>query len=284
MRVRLRGRHHRRWRAVERVGSRPDDPLRPEAARGVLDEADHTDAQILTPGDPAWPARLDGRIAVAPLAVWAVGDLSRLGADPGRLAIAVVGSTNPSFAGSIAATRLAADLTAEGYGVITGGTEGVGSAAIEGTVAANGAPLAVLPGRSTRPWADNDETVLTERSGGVIVAELAQDDGDASAQQASRDRLLLPLADVVVLIEVPLRDPNLETIRSAVRSDMAAGVVPFGAGRAAAAGGARLLDDGLATRVDGADDVHDLLDDSGNPAWSGHAEARAHAARDAFAR
>ncbi|MFD1861027.1 hypothetical protein EHW97_13885 [Aeromicrobium camelliae] len=256
----------------------------PKLAREVLDELEHTDARILTPADPEWPSQLDGQNSVAPLAIWVAGNLSWLGAEAGRAAVAVLGSTSPSFAASLAATRLAAELTAEGYGVITGGTGGISGAAIEGAVAAHGVPLAVLPARSTRPWVDTDSAALTATSGAAIVAELAREDGESFAERESRDHLLLPLADAVVLVEAPFRDPNLETIRSAVLAGIGTGVVPSAAERPAGAGGAHLLNDGLAARVGGADDIHELLDRPGTPAWSASREARARVVRERFAR
>lgn len=229
-----------------------------DRTRAVLDEIEHEQVRLLTPDDLEWPARLDGHHASpVPLAVWAVGDLTRLQPDLSRPEVALLGTRSPSFPGTMAVTQLAADLAADGYRVTAGGTGGIGSATVEGTVTVGGQPLLVLPGRDSRPLAYRHDPVFEEAADtGAVVAELTAPDRSPAGQHASRDRLLLPLVDAVVLVETPDADPDLVTARTALGYGIGVGAVPGYSG----AGGSRLVQDGLALPVSSTGDVDELLE------------------------
>lgn len=237
----------------------------PELTRDTLADAEHEDARLLTPDDPEWPARLDGQVEVAPLALWAVGDLSRLQEASRGPEVALVGTTNPSLSGSMTTAQLAADLTTAGYGVASPGGFGIGGAAVDGTVAADGHPLLVMPGRCKRLRAFRHDEVFEEAAeSGLILAELAITDGDAATQIESRNRVLVPLADTIVLIEADADDLEMQTVRGAITHGIGTGVV---LGPHRGGGCERLLQEGLAVQVHGAEDVSQMLDHINEHAW-----------------
>lgn len=230
--------------------------LDPVLTREVLEDAERDEVRFLIPGDAQWPARLDGQIGPAPLAVWVLGDPDRLRPELTRPEIALLGTGSPSFPGTMAATRLAADLTADGYGVLAGGSSGIPGAAVEGTLALDGHPVLVLPGQARPPRAYRHDPVLEEAAeSGVVIAELAAEDGYLATQHASRDRLLLPLADAVILAEAGQDDPNVQTAREAIGYGIGVGALT-----SRPDGGHRLVQEGVAARIHGAGDVSELLE------------------------
>jgi DNA processing protein len=95
-------------------------------------------AELVALTDPRYPARLK-EIYDPPPMLFARGRVDLLA----RLAIAVVGTRRPSTYGTIAATRLAADLANAGLVIVSGMARGIDSAAHKATLDAGGDTIAV---------------------------------------------------------------------------------------------------------------------------------------------
>ena len=109
--------------------------------------------QIITPDSAEYPAALS-RLPDMPLVLYVHGDLSCL---DGRVAIAVVGTRNPTYESIKIAKQLSGDMARRGAVIISGGALGIDSAAHEGALSAGKPTVCVLGcGLGTRYLMSNE--------------------------------------------------------------------------------------------------------------------------------
>ena len=119
----------------------------------ALDEAEQGGMRVLASVDDEYPAALRDRLgAAAPPLLYAVGDLALL--TPPMLG--VVGSRNVDAAGVDVARRASAAAAAAGWGVVSGGGEGVGRLAMQAALDAGSTCVGVLAASLARTVADAD--------------------------------------------------------------------------------------------------------------------------------
>ncbi len=122
-------------------------------------------------------------------------------------AVAVVGTRRPS-AEAVAFTKgLCADLAAAGVTVLSGGAEGIDTAAHEGTLAVRGTTVVVAPGGFNRPFPE-ENAALFQRvvdSGGAYLSLRADDVAAHRSIFFARNACLVALAHAVVVTQLPVR-------------------------------------------------------------------------------
>lgn len=125
---------------------------------------------------------------------------------PRGAAVAVVGTRRPSSAASAYAFELAQALALEGVCVLSGGADGIDTQAHLGALDAGGSTVVVAPCGFERPFpTDNAELFRRVVSAGGAYVSLHEDDVPAGrAAFFARNRLLVALADVVVVVEAPV--------------------------------------------------------------------------------
>lgn len=174
-------------------------------------------AQVLVPGEPAWPAAVERLGPDAPLWLYLRGD-------PGTLAlggVAVIGSRHPTAFGLACARRFGQRVAEAGKVVISGLALGCDGAAHSGSLDGYGRGVAVLPGPIDRvvPSAHRDlaEDLLVRD--GCWVSEYPPDsNADVSPHQfVARDRIQAGLADGVLLVESGLDGGSRHAIHAAQR-------------------------------------------------------------------
>lgn len=170
-------------------------------------------AQRLQRGGSRWPTQLEDLSAV-PEQLWVRG-----GGELRLLAlrsVAVVGARNCTPYGMAVADRLAAELVAAGWVVISGAAYGIDSAAHRGAVAAGGCTVAVVAGGIDRAVAGSAARLLDSiGEQGLVVAEQP---GEAPALRHSflhRNRIIAALARATVVVEAAERSGALNTARTA---------------------------------------------------------------------
>jgi DNA processing protein len=221
-------------------------------------------ATLLCKGDADYPADL-ARIADAPPALWALGDLTVMR----RPMVALVGARNASSLGTRMARRLAGGLAEAGVTVVSGLARGIDAAAHAaslqaGTVAvmAGGVDL-IYPPENAGLAADLVKT-------GVRLSEQPFGRDPQARHFPLRNRIIAGLSRAVVVVEAAHQSGSLITARLALdqgREVLAVPGHPFD-GRA---GGCNLLIRDGAMLVRGADDVLAALDLA--PAAAGPAAA-----------
>ena len=126
---------------------------------------------------------------------------------PGGPAVAVVGTRRPTPPAVRFTEGLAAALAEAGVAVLSGGAEGIDSAAHRGALAAGGRTVVVAPAGFRRPFpAFNRELFAAVVARGGAYLSVAPDRSAASrATFFARNACLVALAHAVVVVQAPLR-------------------------------------------------------------------------------
>ncbi|MGP1357045.1 DNA-processing protein DprA [Roseicyclus sp.] len=225
----------------------------PEAvAAAELRAATRARARMLCLGDPSYPKSLAG-VADAPPVLWAIGRAELLQ----RPAIALVGTRNASALGARMARRLARDLGAAGYVVVSGLARGIDAiahdAALEsGTVAvhAGGVDVVYPP--------ENTELAARIAQSGLRLSEMPFGLQPTGRHFPRRNRIVSGLSQAVIVVEAAARSGSLITAKAALDQGREVMAVPGHPLDSRASGGNILLRDG-ATLVRGAEDVLEAL-------------------------
>ncbi len=208
----------------------------------------------LTPHDPRWP-ELWRNIDVPPVRVRGTGDPSVL-ATP---AIAVVGTRRPSPRGRAVAQRLARDLAAAGWTIVSGMALGIDAAAHEGALAGGGRTVAVMATGADRTYpARHVDLRRRIEADGCAVTEAEDGVAPLPFVFPRRNRLISGLALGVVVVEAPLRSGALQTAFHGLNQGREVFAVPGPVDDDGCRGCHHLLRQG-AHLAEGARDVFDVL-------------------------
>jgi len=205
----------RRGGAARRMRICPRD-----AALREYDAARLLGVSYVALGEPDYPPRL-ATIDDAPPLLAVRGTMAALGAP----AVAIVGSRNASAAGIRIAERLARDLGAVGFAVVSGLARGIDAAAhraslATGTVAA----LAGGPDRIYPP--DNADLLDAILRRGAAISEMPLGWEPRARDFPRRNRLISGLSLGVVVVEAAHRSGSLITVRFALEQGREVFAVP----------------------------------------------------------
>ncbi len=146
------------------------------------------------------PVRL-GDLPAPPMRLYLHGELPR------GPVVAVVGTRGPSAEGRAYARSLAAELSAAGVAVASGGAEGIDTAAHEGALDVGGTTLVVAPAGLAKPFPEQNAGLfrrIVERGGAYL--SLVPDDAPAFPSTFfPRNGCLVALSHVVIVAEAPFR-------------------------------------------------------------------------------
>ncbi len=246
---------------VARAAGVEDYTACPEAvAVAEMRAADRAGARMLCLGEPDYPAPL-ADIADAPPILWVLGQVSLLA----RPMVAIVGTRNASSLGGRMARRLAADLGAAGFVVVSGLARGIDAlahkAALEtGTVAVQAGGLDVF----YPP--ENAGLARDIAASGLRLSEQPFGLDPQARHFPRRNRIVSGLGRAVIVVEAAARSGSLITAKYALDQGREVMAVPGHPMDTRAAGGNLLIRDG-AVLVRDASDVIEALADA--PAASG---------------
>ncbi len=222
----------------------------------LAEQLESLDAWVTTPVSPEHPPALVDDIDPAPI-------LFRRGRvpDSGSPAVAIVGTRRCTPTGRSVAMELGAGLAEAGVTVVSGLALGIDGAAHRGALAAAAAPVVgvvgsgldrVYPYRNLDLW---DEVTAS----GTLLSEAPLGAEPEGWRFPARNRLLVALADVVVVIESKRAGGSMHTVEEAVRRDVVVMAVPGSVRNPAAEGTNLLLSEGCPP-VCSTDDVLVALD------------------------
>lgn len=223
-----------------------------------LDRAEAMSARLIASSEPDYPPLLAQLDAPPPLLA--------IRGDPNwlkRPTIALVGSREGSGAALMFAERLAADLGAAGYTIVSGLARGVDAAAHKGALATG--TVAVLAGGLDHPYPPQNlklHEAICEQ--GAVVAEAPLGTIARARDFPRRNAIISGVSRAVIVIEAALRSGSLITARAAAdqgRDVMAAPGSPLDA---RARGSNALIKQG-ATLIENAEDVIAALGESAPP-------------------
>ena len=206
-------------------------------------------------GDAGYPAEL-GTHPAAPYVLFRSGAHPDLG---GRTA-AVVGTRRCTQAGRAIAAEFGGALAAEGVRVVSGLALGIDGAAHQGALAVGGgAPIGVVAGGVDRPYPVRHRTLWQQVSAvGTLVSAWPLGARSEGWRFPARNKLIVALAEVVVVVESGERGGSMVTAQLATEQGVPVLAVPGSIRNPAAAGTNRLVRDGAAPAC-GVEDVLDAL-------------------------
>jgi DNA processing protein len=182
--------------------------------------------------------------------------LQELGAQP---TVAIVGSRRASDYGMEMARSLARGLAASGVTVAGGLSDGIAVAAQEGALEADGKTLTVLDGGLDVACPARRRTLfLRLRAAGCVVAELPCGCGARNWCQTARERTVVGLAQLTIVVEADANPGELLGARVARSLGRTVAAVPGRVTSPVSRGTHALLMDGAAL-VRGPTDVLELL-------------------------
>jgi DNA processing protein len=130
-------------------------------------------------------------------------ELHLAGELPRGPAVAIVGTRSPSDAALKFAASLAGDLARAGIIILSGGAEGIDSAAHQGALDAKGQTVVVAPAGFDRPFPPKNRDLFRKivAAGGAYLALLPPDEPAPRGVFFARNGCLVALAHAVVVVE-----------------------------------------------------------------------------------
>jgi DNA processing protein len=209
-------------------------------------------ATLLTHADANYPKALRD-LPDAPPVLWVMGDMAVLD----RPMIALVGARNASSLGTRMARSLAAELSEQGYTIVSGLARGVDTAAHLASL--KGGTVAVMAGGVDVIYpAENTPLAADILKTGLRLSEQPLGLTPQARHFPSRNRLISGLAHAVVVVEAAAKSGSLITARTALDQGREVLAVPGHPIDARASGCNMLIRDG-ATLVRSAADVIEAL-------------------------
>lgn len=203
--------------------------------------------------DDSHPPQLTTDIDPAPIA-FRQGELP----DPAAPHVAVVGTRRASGIGREVAREIGAGLAEAGVVVVSGLALGIDAAAHQGALAVTGAPpVAVVGSGCDVPYPRANGRLWQEVArSGALLSEAPMGARPDAWRFPARNRLIVAMSDLVVVVESRSTGGSLLTVDEAIRRGIDVMAVPGSLRNGAAAGTNRLLADGCAPVLA----AHDVLD------------------------
>lgn len=205
------------WRERVRSG------LQAQHVEELLDATAEVRAQLLIPGDEAWPDSMDVLGDHGPLALWVRGDVTAVSAP----SIGILGTRAATGYGAETAAELASDATAQELTVVSTGGYGVAATAHRAALLSGGRTVAVLPGGVDRLYPGGQTELLEQvMRAGAVVSELPPGSPPTRWRMMQQGRLIAALASVVVVVEAGKNSEALLYAAQASEFGRPVGAVP----------------------------------------------------------
>jgi len=181
-----------------------------EDAERELETARRYGAVFIGIGEPDYPPALR-RIDGAPPLIAAIGDLALAT----RASVGIVGARNASVSGTKMAARMARELGAAGYVIVSGFARGIDAAAHRASLESG--TIAAMAGGLDQPYPpENDELYREICSGsGLAISEMPMGWEPRARDFPRRNRLIAGVGLGLVVIEAAQRSGSLITARRA---------------------------------------------------------------------
>lgn len=188
-------------------GFRAVDPGRERAAM------ERVGAVAVVLGDADYP-RLLRELPLAPLILWMRGDPGAFLPD----SVAVVGARRSTPYGEAQAARFAAELSASGLAIVSGGARGIDAAAHRAALRCGGTTVAVLGCGLGQPYPPEHVPLFESivEAGGAVVSEFPVDWPCLPANFPRRNRIVSGLSLTVLVVEAGESSGALITARHAI--------------------------------------------------------------------
>ncbi|MBC9927249.1 DNA-processing protein DprA [Leucobacter sp. cx-169] len=242
--------------AVEGVSSADAVAARNRRTIGVIAEAVKLGHMLLTPTNPAWPARLNDLGARRPVLLWARGNLAVLSGD----SVCLTGARASSAYGEQMAAHLTAGLA--GVTLMNGGAYGIDAATLR-VALRNDLPTVVVQASGIDRVYPAAHSELNDRvaTNGLIVTEYAPGTAPTRWRFLRRNVVIAALASATVIIEAGARSGSLSVAGNALELGRPVGAVPHSALSSTGEGPHRLIREHGAALVTSSADIMSLAKD-----------------------
>jgi len=226
-------------------------------------------SHVLMHWDAAFPALLK-QIDDCPPFIYLQGDMDLIN----KKAISIVGTRKPTAYGKAFAMRLAEDLAAEGFVIVSGMAMGIDSAAHLGALRSTGRTVAVWATGLDRVYPASAKQLAADIvQTGVVLTEMPPGTPAKSGFFPRRNRLVSGISVGTIVIEAQTASGSLITARMALEQNREVFAVPGSVYNDASKGCHQLIREG-AVLIESAEDVlqalggfqsRPLLEDGGHP-------------------
>ena len=228
------------------------------AATKELTSLQQLGAWALTPEDPLYIAMFEG-VYAPPVVLYAKGQRLSLREAP---TVAIVGTRHHDETGERITRKLAAGLAAAGATVVSGGAEGLDSAALEAALNENGRCLSFqacgIDVEYPRAVAPLRRRLLEQ--GGLLMTEFPLGSSAHRHHFRIRNRLISAVADGTLVTQAPLGSGALITAEWAREQGKDVFAVPGAVGVPCCEGSNELLKDGARLVTNAADILTEYLE------------------------
>ncbi|MEK7867505.1 MAG: DNA-processing protein DprA [Planctomycetota bacterium] len=234
--------------------------VRPSLARGIREAresgagekdlalAERIGARVIAREDPDYPALLR-QTADPPILLYVQGTLL---ADE-TLALAVVGTRQPTPYGEQTASRLAQELSRRGVTIVSGLARGIDTFAHQGALNAKGRTIAVLGSGLGHVYPPENQGLARKiASSGAVLSEMPCTTGPDARNFPRRNRIVSGLSLGVLVVEAPEKSGAIITCDWALEQGREVFAVPGKIDSPASGGCHKLLQQGakLVTRIE----------------------------------
>jgi len=221
-----------------------------DAVEKLLDDVEKTGAEVLTLGDTRYPELLR-EVHSSPFVLYVKGTLT----PEDRLAVAVVGSRRAASYGRAVTERIAGELAAMGFNIVSGMARGIDTAAHQAAIKRGGRTTAVL-GCGVDVAYPPENRVLMEKiaENGAVVSEFPPGTMPIGENFPRRNRIISGLSLGVLVTEAALNSGALVTADFALEQGREVFAVPGSVMSPNSAGPHSLIQRG-AKLVTGAEDI-----------------------------
>ncbi len=244
---------------ISAKAGRPMQAISPARAEDEIAGLDRYGARLVAQGEPGYPEHLLQISGAPPLLTLAGGE--RL---DWHRTVGIVGARNASSAGVKMTRKLAGDLGASGYCVVSGLARGIDTAAHRASLETG--TIAVLAGGFDRIYPEENIPLAHDilDNGGALLTEMPLGWEPRSRDFPRRNRLVSGLSLGVVVVEAAKRSGSLITARLALEQNRDVFAVPGSPLDPRAEGGNLLIQQG-ARLVTSAADIIEVVS-SADPA------------------
>ncbi|HEY4302513.1 MAG TPA: DNA-processing protein DprA [Candidatus Didemnitutus sp.] len=251
--VRILGAERRRLESVHGIGPESSAAIREWRRHFDLDRErvrlQQAGAHFVTPRDDGYP-RLLREIHDPPIGLYQKGDFAF-----DRPCIALIGSRRTTLYGQTVARKLAGELAARGFCVVSGLARGIDTAAHEGALAAGGKTAAVVgTGLDIIYPSENLDLYRRIAESGAVLSEFPFGRKADRQSFAMRNRIVSGMSEAIVVIESDVDGGAMITARFAGEQGRLIFAVPGRIDQPTSAGCHQLIRDG-ATLLTSVDDI-----------------------------
>lgn len=204
-------------------------------------KAHHLGIRFYLYSEPDYPSALK-KISNPPPVLYVLGSFE-YGDD---IAVAIVGTRNPTPSGVVNARELSVQLTRQGLTIVSGMARGIDSEAHKGALEAGGRTVAVLGCGIDIPYPPENEYLMKEIADrhGAVISEFSLGTKPLAANFPARNRIISGLSLGVVVVEATQDSGSLITAGFALEQGREVFAVPGNIGNDGSKGPHRLIRQG----------------------------------------